>query len=100
MRLVSMGTPQFAVPPLQALAKAGHEIVGVVTRIDKPAGRGRSVAAPAVKTAAQHLALPLYQPKRGREPMFIDTLRGLNAEVIIVAAYGQILPKKVLTLPK
>jgi methionyl-tRNA formyltransferase len=100
MRLVYMGTPQFAVPPLQALAKAGHEIVGVVTRIDKPAGRGRSVMAPAVKTAALHLALPLYQPKRVREPMFIDTLRRLNADVIIVAAYGQILPKEVLALPK
>ncbi len=95
-----MGTPQFAVPPLQALAEAGHEIVGVVTRIDKPAGRGRNVAAPPVKAVALQLGLPLYQPKRVREPMFIDALRKLSPDVIVVAAYGQILPKEVLTLPK
>ena len=95
-----MGTPQFAVPPLRALAEAGHEIVGVVTRIDKPAGRGQNVAAPPVKAVALQLGLPLYQPKRVREPMFIDVLRKLNPDVIVVAAYGQILPKEVLTLPK
>ncbi len=95
-----MGTPQFAVPPLRALAEAGHEIVGVVTRIDKPAGRGRNVAAPPVKAVALQLGLPLYQPKRVREPIFIDALRKLNPDVIVVAAYGQILPKEVLALPK
>ncbi|HSQ77752.1 MAG TPA: methionyl-tRNA formyltransferase [Nitrospirota bacterium] len=100
MRLVYMGTPQFAVPPLRALADASHEIVGVVTRIDKPAGRGRNVAAPPVKDVALQLGLPLYQPKRVREPMFIDALRKLNPDVIVVAAYGQILPKEVLALPK
>ena len=100
MKLVYMGTPQFAVPPLRALAEAGHEITGIVTRIDKPAGRGRNVAAPPVKAVALQLGLPLYQPKRVREPMFIDALRKLNPDVIVVAAYGQILPKEVLTLPK
>lgn len=95
-----MGTPQFAVPPLQALVEAGHEIAGVVTRIDKPAGRGRNVAAPPVKAVALQLGVPLYQPKRVREPMFIDVLRKLNPDVIVVAAYGQILPKEVLTMPK
>jgi methionyl-tRNA formyltransferase len=95
-----MGTPQFAVPPLKALAAAGNEIAGVVTRIDKPAGRGRNVAAPAVKTAAVQMGLPVYQPKRVREPAFIDELRKLDPEVIVVAAYGQILPKEVLVLPK
>jgi len=95
-----MGTPQFAVPPLRALAEAGHEIAGVVTRIDKPAGRGRNVAAPAVKTVALQMGLPVFQPKRVREPAFIDTLRTLNPEVVVVAAYGQILPKEVLALPK
>jgi methionyl-tRNA formyltransferase len=100
MKLVYMGTPQFAVPPLRALAEAGHEIAGIVTRIDKPAGRGRNVLAPPVKAVALQLGLPLYQPKRVREPMFIDALRKLNPDVIVVAAYGQILPKEVLTLPK
>jgi methionyl-tRNA formyltransferase len=99
MRLVYMGTPQFAVPPLLALAEAGHEIAGVVTRTDKPAGRGRSVAAPPVKAAALRLGLRLYQPRRVREPEFIETLRKINPEVIVVAAYGQILPKDILTLP-
>src|SRR5574341_444965 len=100
MKIVYMGTPQFAVPPLLALAKAGHEIAGVVTRIDKPAGRGRAVAEPAVKTAARGLGLTVYQPRRVREPEFIDTLRRIGPDVIVVAAYGQILPKEVLTLPK
>lgn len=100
MKIVYMGTPQFAVPPLLALAKAGHEIAGVVTRIDKPAGRGRAVAEPAVKTAARGLGLTVYQPRRVREPEFIETLRKIGPDAIVVAAYGQILPKEILTLPK
>jgi methionyl-tRNA formyltransferase len=100
MRLIFMGTPQFAVEPLRALAAAGHDIAGVVTRTDKPAGRGRTVTAPPVKVAAQELGLAIFQPKRVRDPEFIRILRTLAPEAIIVAAYGQILPKEVLTLPK
>ncbi len=100
MKLVYMGTPQFAVPPLLALAGAGHEIAGVVTRIDKPSGRGRGVAAPPVKLAARQLGFTAYQPKRVREPAFLDTLRAIGPDLIVVAAYGQILPKDILTLPK
>jgi len=100
MKLVYMGTPQFAVLPLLALVEAGHEIVAVVTRIDKPAGRGRALAAPAVKRAAIERGLTVYQPKRVREPEFIETLRMLGPEAIVVAAFGQILPKEILTLPK
>lgn len=100
MRLVFMGTPQFAVQPLRALAAAGHEIAGVVTRIDKPAGRGRVLATPATKIAAQQLGIPVFQPRRVRDPEFLTTLRGLHPEVIVVAAYGQILPKDVLTTPR
>jgi methionyl-tRNA formyltransferase len=99
MRLVYMGTPQFAVQPLRALAAAGHEIVGVVTRTDKPAGRGRVLAAPPVKQAALEMGLAVFQPKRVREPEFIAKLRELNPEAIVVAAYGQILPKEILVLP-
>jgi methionyl-tRNA formyltransferase len=95
-----MGTPQFAVPSLRALAEAGHELVGVVTRTDKPAGRGRGVAAPPVKIAALEMGLSVYQPKRARDPQFVETLRGLNAEAVVVAAYGQILPKEILELPR
>jgi len=100
MKLVYMGTPQFAVLPLLSLIEAGHEIVAVVTRIDKPAGRGRTLAAPAVKRAALERGLTVYQPKRVREPEFIETLRALGPEAIVVAAYGQILPTEILTLPK
>ncbi len=95
-----MGTPRFAVPPLLALAKAGHDIACVVTRIDKPAGRWRSMAQPAVKVAAIELGLQVYQPKRVRDPDVIEILRRLEPEVIVVAAYGQILPKEILALPK
>jgi methionyl-tRNA formyltransferase len=100
MKLVYMGTPQFAVEPLRALAAAGHEIVGVVTRMDKPAGRGKVLAPPPVKIAAEAMRRPLFQPRRVRDPEFIATLRTLGAEAIVVAAYGQILPKEILSLPK
>jgi methionyl-tRNA formyltransferase len=100
MRLVYMGTPSFAVPPLLALERAGHSILGVVTRIDKPAGRGRGVTPPAVKVAAEKLGLPVYQPRRVRDPQFIETLNGLQPDAIIVAAYGQILPTVILELPR
>jgi len=100
MRLLYMGTPQFAVQPLRALAAAGHEIAGVVTRTDKPAGRGRTLAAPPVKLAAQDLGIAVYQPKRVRDPEFIEVLRKIDPEAIVVAAYGQILPREILTLSK
>jgi methionyl-tRNA formyltransferase len=100
MRLVFMGTPRFAVPPLQALAKAGHNIAGVMTRIDKPAGRGRTIAQPAVKVTALEMGLNVFQPKHLRDPDTIESLRRLAPEVIVVAAYGQILPKEILRLPK
>ncbi len=100
MKLVYMGTPQFAVQPLRALAASGHEIVGVVTRIDKPSGRGKILTSPPVKQVAAEMMLPLFQPRRVREPEFIATLKSLNIDAIVVAAYGQILPKEILTLPK
>ena len=95
-----MGTPQFAVQPLRALAAAGHEIAGVVTRTDKPAGRGRILAAPPVKRVARDLGIAVYQPRRVRDPEFIELLRKIEPEAIVVAAYGQLLPREILTLPK
>ncbi len=100
MRLVFMGTPTFAVQPLRALAAAGHDIAGVITRLDKPSGRNRILTAPPVKLAAQEAGLPVYQPRRVREREFIDTLLKINPEIIVVSAYGQILPKEILFLPK
>ncbi len=100
MRLLYMGTPRFAVAPLKALHDAGHEIAGVVTRIDKPAGRGRELAAPPVKIFAQERGFPVYQPRRVREPEFVEKLRQVNPDAIVVAAYGQILPAAILHLPR
>lgn len=99
MRLIYMGTPQFAVEPLRALAAASHTIASVVTRTDMPAGRGRNLAAPPVKRAAEDMGIAVLQPERVRDPDFIGILRKLEPEAIIVAAYGQILPKEILTLP-
>lgn len=100
MRIVYMGTPRFAVPPLRALHREGHEIVGVVTRIDKPAGRGRETLPPPVKVAAGELGLTVLQPPRVRAPEFIRVLMDLQPGVIVVAAYGQILPREILALPR
>jgi methionyl-tRNA formyltransferase len=99
MKLVYMGTPRFAVPPLRSLHAAGHLVIGAVTRIDKQAGRGRIMTPPPVKLAAQDLGIPIFQPRRVREPEFVDTLRSLAPDLIVVAAYGQILPKDILRLP-
>jgi methionyl-tRNA formyltransferase len=100
MKIVYMGTPPFAVPPLQSLIAAGNDVVGVVTRIDKPAGRGKVLTPPAVKLAAEQSGVPVFQPKRVREPASIEAIRAMRPEVIVVAAYGQILPNELLALPK
>ena len=100
MKIVYMGTPLFAVPPLQSLITAGHDVVGVVTRIDKPAGRGKVLTPPAVKVAAGQSEVPVFQPKRIREPESVAAIRAMGPDVIVVAAYGQILPREVLALPK
>jgi methionyl-tRNA formyltransferase len=100
MRIVYMGTPAFAVPPLHSLVMAGHEVVGVVTRIDKPAGRGKALTPPAVKLAAEQSEIPVFQPKRVREPESVAAIRAMGPDIIVVAAYGQILPRDILTLPK
>jgi methionyl-tRNA formyltransferase len=100
MRIVYMGTPPFAVPPLQSLITAGHEVVGVVTRIDKPAGRGKVLTPPAVKIAAERSDIPVFQPTRVREPESVAAIRAMGPEIIVVAAYGQILPREILTMPK
>ncbi len=99
MRIVYLGTPPFAVQPLRALVQAGHDIAGVVTRTDKPAGRGKSLTAPAVKIAAAEAGLTVIQPRRVRDPGSIAAIRAMEPEVIIVAAYGQILPKELLDVP-
>jgi methionyl-tRNA formyltransferase len=100
MKIIYMGTPQFAVPPLRALRHAGHDIIAVVTRTDKPAGRGKVLTPPPVKTAALDLGVPVQQPKRVRAPESVAAIQALAPDVIVVAAYGQILPKELLKIPK
>ena len=101
MRVVYMGTPDFAVGTLEAILAAGHEVAGVVTQQDKPVGRKQELKPTAVKACALAHNLPVYQPAKVRNnPEFFETLKELAPEVIVVAAYGQIIPKEVLELPK
>lgn len=99
MRAIFMGTPEFAVPTLQALIDH-HEVIGVVTQPDKQRGRGKKVQFPPVKEKAVEYNIPVYQPVRAKEKAFIETLRQLNPDVIVVVAYGQILPESILNIPK
>lgn len=100
MNIVYMGTPEIAAVILKALHEAGHRIIGAVTQQDKPKGRGNQVQFTAVKEMALSLNIPVYQPRRVKEPEFIEVLKQLNPDVIVVAAFGQILSKVILELPK
>lgn len=94
-----MGTPDFAVPSLDALARAGHEVCAVYTQPDKPQGRKQTLTPPPVKTLALDLGLPVFQPPTLRDEVELERLRGFAPEVIIVAAYGKILPRAALDIP-
>ena len=104
MRIVFMGTPDFAVPCLRVLAKSGHEIAGVFTQPDKPKGRGYKLIPTPVKAAALEYGIPVFQPvslRRGDEAEEgLRVLRELAPELIVVTAYGQILPVEILELPE
>jgi methionyl-tRNA formyltransferase len=100
MRLVFCGTPQFAVPTLNALVRAGHEIALVVCQPDRPSGRGQAISIPAVKQRALELGLPVTQPEKIKNNAEFQTqLTALAAQVIVVIAYGRIIPKWMLDLP-
>ncbi|MBS1857268.1 MAG: methionyl-tRNA formyltransferase [Acidobacteria bacterium] len=98
MKLVFLGTPEFAVPTLEAIVRAGHEVAAVVTQPDRPRGRGQHAAAPPVKQSAAALGLSVFQPERVRRPEAVEYLRGLGAEAMIVVGYGQIIPQSVIDL--
>ena len=100
MRIVFMGTPDFAVPSLNALIEAGHEICGVFTQPDKPKNRGMKLQPPPVKEYALTQNLPIYQPVTLKDGEARSILTGLNPELIVVAAYGRILPPDILALPR
>ena len=99
MRVVFMGTPDFAVATAQTIWDADHQIVLVVTQPDKPKGRGGKVQYPPVKQWAMEREIPVYQPKRIRDEEAVHMLREQTADIFIVAAFGQILPKDVLDIP-
>ncbi len=98
--LVFMGTPDFAVPSLNALAAAGHRIRLVITQPDRPKGRGRKIAAPRVKTAAVALGIPVIQPPTLRDPAVLQRLKEQAADFFIVVAYGHLLREEVLAMPR
>jgi methionyl-tRNA formyltransferase len=98
-RVVFFGSPAFAVPFLEAVAQATN-VVAVVSQPDRPAGRGKQLAAPAVKVAAAHLGFPVLQPERVRTPEFAAELGALDADLFVVVAYGRILPQALLDLPR
>lgn len=99
MRLVLAGTPAVAVPSLEALLASSHEVVGVVTRPDAPAGRGRSLVASPVRQRAEELGLPVLTPARPRDPDFQAALRDLAPDVCPVVAYGALIPRSALDIP-
>ena len=99
MRVVFMGTPDFAVQSLNALVDAGHEVTAVITQPDRPKGRGNKMAFPEVKTRALELGLPVHQPDSVKDEAFLELLKSYNPEVIVVVAFGRILPQAVLDLP-
>ena len=100
MRVIFMGTPDFAVGTLEAVIKAGHEVVLAVTQPDKPKGRGNTMQFPPVKEKALEHGIEVYQPKRVREPECVAYLRQYKPDIIIVAAFGQILPGEILEMPQ
>ena len=100
MRVVFMGTPDFAVPTLAALLESRHEVVGVVTQPDRPKGRSGKLQPSPVKEKALEADVPVLQPEKVKDPAFLPELEKLVPDVIVVVAFGQILPESVLNLPK
>jgi methionyl-tRNA formyltransferase len=97
--LVYLGTPAFAVPTLERIVEAGHEVLAVFTQPDRPKGRGQKETMPPVKQAALRLGLPVDQPERVRRPEVIEQLRSLAPDAMVVVGYGQIIPQAILDIP-
>lgn len=100
MKVIFMGTPDFSVGTLEALIAAGHEVMLAVTQPDKPKGRGKSMQYPPVKEAALAHGIEVYQPKRIRETECVEYLKKYEADIFVVVAFGQILTKEILEMPK
>lgn len=99
MRIVFLGTPLFAVPSLEAVVNARHQVVAVYTQPDRPKGRGNHLAESPIKLSATKLGLPLFQPERIRRPEAFGPLRDHNADLMVVVGYGQIIPQSIIDLP-
>ena len=100
MRVLFWGTPEFATAPLRALLGEGFEVIGVVTQPDKPTGRSRRLTAPPVKEIALEEKIPCFQPAKPKEEEFLATIEAMEPDISIVVAYGHILPKRVIDLPR
>jgi methionyl-tRNA formyltransferase len=98
-RIIFMGTPDFAVPSLKALLDSGENVVSVITQPDRPKGRGRKLTPPPVKELALQAGLPVLQPEKVKEKEFLATLEGFNPDLIVLTAYGRILPGSLINLP-
>ena len=99
MRIIFMGTPDFAVPSLRALLRSEYEVVGIVTQPDRPKGRGQKLVFSPVKQVAQNHGLPILQPEKMKSPELLQTLADWRPDMIAVSAFGRILPKNILELP-
>ena len=99
MRLIFLGTPEFAVPTLERIVAAKHEVVAVFTQPDRPKGRGQKDAMPPVKEAALRLGVPVFQPERIRRAEVVEQLRAMAPEAMVVVGYGQIIPQAILDIP-
>ncbi len=100
MRAVFMGTPEFAATVLKSVLASKHEVIAVVTQPDKPKGRGHEMAFPPVKEVALEAGIPVLQPQRARDEDFIEELKAMSPDIILVAAYGKLLPKAILDMPR
>ena len=100
LRIVFAGTPDFSVPPMKALLDSPHEVAAVYTQPDRPAGRGRKLTPSPVKLVAQEHGIPVFQPKSLRDPEAIAELRALQPDLMVVVAYGLLLPPEVLEIPR
>jgi methionyl-tRNA formyltransferase len=100
LRVVFMGTPEFACPTLQQLIDRGDEVVAVVTQPDRPKGRGQKMVPPPVKELAERYGIPVLQPQKVRAAEFVAVIKEMNPDVVVVVAFGQILPKAFLEIPR
>jgi len=100
MKIIFMGTPEFAVPSLKALIESDHDVIAVVAQPDKPKGRGHKIASPPTKVLSQEFNIPVLQPDKIKTDEFLKELEELDPDVICVTAYGKIIPKSILELPE